>query len=149
VIYHRAEELESLMTRTQIALFRGTHDPFANLPVGQLRLVRALESGPKTPTALAREMGLTTGAITQLATRLKAIGLVEEQIDQQDRRVKRLGLSESGQSCMGKRTHERTERVIAILQQLPESTQIALMEGLQDLYRIAVATEPSALEEAE
>lgn len=137
-----AKVLEGLLPKAQIALFRGTYDPFSHLPVGQLRLVRALEDGPKTPTALARAMGLTTGAVSQLATRLKAVGLVEEQVDGHDRRVKRLGLSEAGRSRMDERRSERTERVTEVLRKLTPEAQEALMASLQSLYAVSIETDP-------
>ncbi|BDC48029.1 hypothetical protein F183_A03450 [Bryobacterales bacterium F-183] len=51
-----------------------------------LRCVNALESGPRSPSDLAAELGLSRGAMTALLDRLEAAQLIERVPDPDDRR---------------------------------------------------------------
>ena len=52
---------------------------------------------PVSPSALAKTMGLTRGAITKLADRLIAKGFVARKSDQKDRRAQTLRLTAKGE----------------------------------------------------
>lgn len=64
--------------------------------VAEWVLLRLVLAGEGQPTALARQMGMTKGAISKLADRLVARGLVERRADPQDGRAQLLRLTEAG-----------------------------------------------------
>jgi DNA-binding MarR family transcriptional regulator len=61
-----------------------------------MRALYDLESTP--PSALAESMGMTKGAISKLAERLVAKGLVDRAESQQDKRVHSLSLTAAGRA---------------------------------------------------
>jgi DNA-binding MarR family transcriptional regulator len=69
-----------------------------NVTVAEWTFVRMLyDEKPVSPSALAKTMGLTRGAITKLADRLIAKGLVARKSDQKDRRAQTLRLTAKGE----------------------------------------------------
>jgi DNA-binding MarR family transcriptional regulator len=64
--------------------------------VAEWVLLRLLLAGECQPSALARQMGMTKGAISKLADRLEARGLVARQSDPQDGRAQVLRLTDAG-----------------------------------------------------
>ncbi len=69
-----------------------------NVTVAEWTFVRMLyDEKPVSPSALAKTMGLTRGAITKLADRLIAKGLVARKSDQKDRRAQTLRLTARGE----------------------------------------------------
>ncbi len=69
-----------------------------NVTVAEWTFVRVLyDEEPVSPSALAKTMGLTRGAITKLADRLIAKGLVARKSDQKDRRAQTLRLTAKGE----------------------------------------------------
>jgi DNA-binding MarR family transcriptional regulator len=65
--------------------------------VAEWALLRSLyDSDPVAPSALARKMGLTKGAISKLAERLLEKGLLERTGNPDDKRGHRLSLSAAG-----------------------------------------------------
>ena len=59
-------------------------DPTMELPVAQLRVCTLLDPGPRTISDLAKELGITVSAVTQLADRLD-IALARNDYDLFDR----------------------------------------------------------------
>jgi MarR family transcriptional regulator, lower aerobic nicotinate degradation pathway regulator len=69
-----------------------------NVTVAEWTVVRVLyDEEPVSPSALAKTMGLTRGAITKLADRLIAKGFVARKSDQKDRRAQTLRLTAKGE----------------------------------------------------
>ncbi|BAM87285.1 putative transcriptional regulator [Bradyrhizobium oligotrophicum S58] len=67
--------------------------------VAEWSFMRALyEQPPTPPSVLAERMGLTRGAISKLADRLLAKGLIARTEDPQDKRAHRLTLTADGRS---------------------------------------------------
>lgn len=62
--------------------------------------LRQLHEGPRSQRELAASLGYDPSNITGLADKLEERGLVERQIDPDDRRVKKLVLSASGRTLM-------------------------------------------------
>ncbi len=130
-----ARDLERLLPAVIQSLFGGAEDPLESIPIGQLRMIRHLESGPKTPTQLANMLGLTMGAISQLAQRLRSAEILEEQIDEHDRRSKTFALSARGQELMERRAAARVLKADAILSAVPVDVQQSLITGLEAVLR--------------
>ena len=69
-----------------------------NVTVAEWTFVRMLyDEKPVSPSALAKTMGLTRGAITKLADRLIAKGFVARKSDQKDRRAQTFRLTAKGE----------------------------------------------------
>lgn len=67
--------------------------------VAEWSFMRALyDLEPTPPSVLAEKMGMTKGAISKLAERLVAKGLVERTESQQDKRAHSLSLTKSGRA---------------------------------------------------
>jgi DNA-binding MarR family transcriptional regulator len=80
-----AAKLEALIPRAMTVLFRGAEeDPLRHLPLGQIRLLRALSTGTRSASELIRELGLSASSLTQMASRLVANGLVSKELDVHD-----------------------------------------------------------------
>ena len=120
------------------ALFSGLDDPLTHFPIGQLKIVRQLEAGPKTPTQLAQNLKLTMGAVSQLVTRLRASGFVEEQIDESDRRSKKLALSPMGREMMETRSVRRAGRAAEVLSKISEEDQQILINTLKMIIEVGL-----------
>jgi DNA-binding MarR family transcriptional regulator len=105
-----------------------------DVTVAEWSFMRALyDSQPMSPSILAEKMGMTKGAISKLAERLVAKGLVERAEDQQDKRAHSLSLTTEGRAkipvlasfadendaeffgVLTKEEHETLDRILRIL----------------------------------
>jgi DNA-binding MarR family transcriptional regulator len=123
----RAAEIESLLPRLTRLLYRTTEDSIlADLPLAQMRIVRILYGGSRTVTSLGEELALTPSAVTQLVNRLEDGGWVTRAEDNEDRRVKRLELTDYAVQLMKNRQQRRVNRLEQILARLTEEQQRSL-----------------------
>ena len=77
-----------------------------------------LSEGPLSITVLARELGTSVSAATQLADRLEAGGLVTRVAEIEDRRVKHLMLTPLGDTLMRRRQERRVQQAAEVLAHL-------------------------------
>ena len=63
--------------------------------------LRQLQDGPRSQRELAAGLGYDPSNITALADKLEERGLVERHVDPDDRRVKKLVLSDAGRALLG------------------------------------------------
>ena len=99
-----AEQLEELMPRVMRVLHhQDPEDALADFSVPQLRMLRILNGAPHTTSAVGESLGLSVSAITQMANRLEASGLVARTDDESDRRIKMLSLTQRGRDIMVRR----------------------------------------------
>ena len=128
-------------------------DPLVDLPVGQMRMMRLLAVRSWTPSSLGDELGLSVSAVTQMANRLDAIGLVTRTEDPMDRRVKHLSLTTLGLDLMTKRQERRVHHLASVLALIPESRQQEIIEAMEELLdasvRASESIDNSILTEAE
>lgn len=80
---------------------------------------------PKSMRALADEMACDASKVTGIVDRLEARGLVERQVVPEDRRVKRLVLTEAGRRLQ-RRHHERLFDQMPLLHPLSERQRAQL-----------------------
>src|SRR5580658_1807408 len=107
----RAIKLEALVPRLIRSIFQHDEDSqWIELPVGQIRVMRLLYAGPSTPSEISAQLSLSVSAITQVANRLEALGLIERSEDCDDRRVRHLRLSARGHALMFRRHTGRVHR---------------------------------------
>ena len=89
VIAEQAAAIVAALPKLMRQLFTlDVDDPVLELPVAQLRVCSILHEGPRTMSALSRELGISVSATCQPADRLERANMVERVAQTQDRRVK-------------------------------------------------------------
>ncbi len=134
----QAEEIAELMRRLLRELTSGVNDPAINLPLAQLRLCGVLLEGPRSMSAISRELGVSLSAVTQIADRLERARLVDRVAQADDRRVRCLQLTERGKRLMRIHDETRIERMAAVLGQMSGKGRADAIAGLQSLVHGAV-----------
>jgi len=105
-----------------------------DVTVAEWSFMRSLyDSEPTPPSVLAKKMAMTKGAISKLAERLMAKGLVEKTESQEDRRAHNLSLTTEGRAkipvlasladqndaeffgALTKEEHETLDRIMRVL----------------------------------
>lgn len=116
--------------------------PAMDLPIRQLKVCMALLPGSCSMTEISREVGLSRSSVTQVSDRLERRGLVERELQSDDRRVRKLKLTQKGLQLM--RSHERKQlrRIAGVLKGLSKSEIEKMMAGLAVLSHREI--EPSA-----
>src|SRR4051812_17023241 len=110
-IMEQAAKLEHLMPAILRRLFTLNDDGIlANMPLAQLRICSYLQDGPRSMSAVADELNMSTSAVTQIADRMERSGLVERVAATDDRRLKHLHLTEHARAVMKDRRERRTQR---------------------------------------
>jgi DNA-binding MarR family transcriptional regulator len=130
----QAAQLELLMPRVMRQLSRlDLQNPTTHLPQAQLRVCAILADGSLTISVLAREIGVSVSAATQLADRLESADLVERVPGTRDRRRKQLRLTDNGRKLMRSRRQRRIRRAGQMLAQLSPDRRAALLAALEEL----------------
>lgn len=114
------------------------------LPLAQLRLCSILHDGPKTMSALSKDLHISLSAVTQVADRLEKSGLVERVCETEDRRVKCLQLTKDGRSMMSERKMKRIGRIYDVLNYLTLEEREKAISGLKVLLDAYVALSDSS-----
>jgi DNA-binding MarR family transcriptional regulator len=106
------------------------------MPLAQLRLCSVLQCGPRPLSDIARTLGISASAVSQLADRLENAGMVERAPgEDEDRRVKRLRLTPGGEALMHERRALRREHVAAALCRLPTDERGGVLASLRALLQ--------------
>lgn len=105
-------------------------DPAMDLPLRQLKVCMALLHRSCSMTEISGEVGLSRSSVTQVSDRLERRGLVERELQSDDRRVRKLKLTQKGLQLM--RSHERKQlrRIAGLLNGLSKSEIEKMMAGL-------------------
>ena len=144
ILTEQAVLLERLLPRLIRRLFTlEPEHPVAELPLAQLRVCIILEEGPRTISAISRELEVSVSAATQLADRLEKVGFVERISNAEDRRMRTLQLTAEGAERMQSRRLLRVRRSGEALAQLPPEARKAALTALQTLLDAALATAPA------
>lgn len=140
---HRLEGILPLILRTIYP--PREDDPFAELPLMQLRVVRALSGGPRTMSDISEDLRMSPSRLAHLVARLELVELVQKRCCAEDRRIKFLELTPLGKSQMDGHQRLRANRAAEILKGLSQEERSTLMDSLEGLYRqaksVAVAPE--------
>lgn len=138
------DEIERLLLEIIRSLYaRDLQIPgLLELPVAQLRVLNVLGryENDTRPTMgeLAEMLTITLSTATQLVERIEKRGLVRrEHSDPEDRRIVRLGLTESGRVLAAERRRLRHERLGAVLDRLTQTQQQSLQSALEPLAEAA------------
>lgn len=133
ILTRQAVHLEQVLPRIMFLLAVKYEPSAPDLPLAQLRVCAALMQGTWTVSELSREMGTTASAITQLADRLEAAGMVERVSDEHDRRSRSLRLTARGRSIMNSRRDQRKERARQALHELDAEARLTVLQSLDSL----------------
>jgi DNA-binding MarR family transcriptional regulator len=110
---------------------------------GQFQVLTALRRRdplPMTAGELARASILTSGAMTAVLDRLEEEGLIRREIDSEDRRARRITITEKGRSLIDRALEQRMARHRALNAALTLEEREALSDILRKLL-IAVEGE--------
>lgn len=136
-----AERVERAIRGVLEELASGSEDGLAHLPLAQLRLLRALEQRPRNVCAAAEMTGSSPSAVSQMANRLCAAGLVEKSSERGDGRVRRLMLTDKARDLLQSRTQARVARMADLIERLDEDEARVLALSLERLTVLDAARE--------
>ena len=108
-------------------------DPASELPLRQFRVCVALFDGARSMKELSLQLGVSQSAITQLADRLEAAGMVTRGAVGDDRRVRNLELTDRARKLMRIREERRIQRVMEILARMSPEGRDAVLSSLAAL----------------
>jgi DNA-binding MarR family transcriptional regulator len=134
-IHDQSRELTSLfvsLTRQLLVV----DDFVAELPLRQLRVCVVLYDGPRSMSALSRELGVSLSAMTQIADRLERARLVKRSFEGTDRRVRCLQLTPRGHRIMRLREEARIQRAQSVVERMPESTREQVIQSMRTLLSV-------------
>ena len=133
-----AELIEGLLPQLMRSMaLPDRDDPLHQLPLAQLRVMRALAGGVRTPSELAHDLSISLSSVTQLSGRLTEAGLVESVVDDDDRRVRNLALSCEGERLFAERRQSRVDRMASVLEQLSEQERKDILAALRRLSQVS------------
>ncbi len=112
-------------------------DPAMHLPMAQMRLCSTLREGSRSMSCLARELGISLSAVTQMADRLERSGMVERVPEADDRRMKSLRLTEHGREVIRARREKRVARIAGALGHLSPDSRQQVLDALRVLLEVA------------
>lgn len=97
--------------------------------------------GPTRVTPLARRLGISQPAATQLVTRLVDDGLAERRTTEGDRRAVEVALTDAGRDTIAARRAGRATTLAILLDALGDDDRVAVLQALGPLERLAAAAE--------
>lgn len=123
-------ELTETMIRTKRALQASMRPHMQHLDISgsQLELLITIAHlQPVSATSLAKELGLTPGAISQLVEGLVQLDLVSRQADATDRRTQQLQISANGQTHLHALRTQRASAIKTIMSELSDEELHSLL----------------------
>lgn len=142
-VRQQAARLASLLPQLMRQCFTlADDDPAMELPASQLRVCSILRDGPRTMSALSRDLGISISAITQMADRLERTGIAERVAEEDDRRVRSLQLTKHGMAVMSERHESRIQRIQELLRQLPSESRNEAIRALEALLEVGHSLTP-------
>lgn len=136
-------EIKQTLNEILVKLFRNINnieeqsirtEEYKDVTTNDMHVIEAIGvDSPKNMTAVARELGVTTGTLTISVNSLVKKGFVDRVRSEEDRRVVLVSLSDKG-----KRAHERhrlfhEEMIDAIVEQFTEEEKEVLERTLKNL----------------
>ena len=93
-------------------------------------LMHLYHAGTHEVHAIGRHMDITSAAASQLVDRLVQEGLVERSESAEDRRVRRITITEKGRALIGKGVSERTRWVEDFVALMPKGERARVFDAL-------------------
>lgn len=139
-----AKELEELLPDALRTLFVSVPgDPFADLPVGQIRILRLLYRSDHSPKELATSLSISQPAVAQVLAKLEHQGLVEGHNLEHDRRCKLYRMTHNARQLMSERRNVRAQQAARVLADMPHDQRLALVAALRGLTQLKLPQETS------
>jgi DNA-binding MarR family transcriptional regulator len=106
-----------------------------DLSMTQLKILHILDGSGRelTPSEVAQFVGLSPAATGRAVDAMARAGLVSRRDDEDDRRVKRLALTDVGLSAVERITAARVAGIARVVQDLDPDERVALSAALQPL----------------
>jgi DNA-binding MarR family transcriptional regulator len=106
-----------------------------DLTMTQLKILHILDGSGRelTPSEVAQFVGLSPAATGRAVDAMARAGLVSRRDDEDDRRVKRLALTDAGLSAVERITAARVAGIARVVDHLDPDQRVALSAALQPL----------------
>ena len=108
-------------------------------------IAKAVRDAEAHAAKMARELGLSPSAVTQVSDRLERRGLLERVFQDEDRRVRKLRLTRKGQQLVRSREEKQFRRITAALNTLSKSEVDQIMTGFDILTRSCTPIESAEI----
>ena len=100
-------------------------------------LVVLASRGPQSVAALAEAVAVTPPTASRLSDRLVRKGLIHRRVDDRDRRLVSLALTETGRQLVDEVTGRRRAEISRLLEAVPLEAQRSMVAALQQLATVA------------
>ena len=130
-----AELLEELASHTPAGIMRYMrHWPSGPLSLVHLNVLTVLDAdGPQPMRALAESLDVSQASMTGIVDRMEQRGLVARHRDDEDRRVIRVSLTETGRRMIEGIAAERRGRLARLLEELTDEELDGFLRGSRAL----------------
>ena len=135
-----AQEIAARLLAVVRSVFMPVDDQVGEMPLGQLRVCSILFDGPRSMSALSKELSVSLSAMTQLADRLERAQLVKRVFEGTDRRVRRLQLTARGRRIIQDREKARVQQLAIVLDRLSPANRQQVLANLEILLSACAAT---------
>jgi DNA-binding MarR family transcriptional regulator len=107
----------------------------SGVTAGEWVVLRELYDGERAPSALADRLGMTRGAVSKLADRLIAKGLITRRANAGDRRFQTLALTRQGRGAAPKLAALADQNDEEFFAHLDRSTRETIAAAMKDIVR--------------
>lgn len=138
-------EIERTLNEIFVRLFRNINtieeqavrtEKYKNITTNDMHVIEAIGTGkPKNMTAVAKELGVTTGTLTIAVNSLVKKGLANRVRSEEDRRVVLVSLSPKGIEIFKQHQIFHEKMIDAVVEQLTEEEKAVLEKALKNLNR--------------
>lgn len=138
-------EIERTLNEILVRLFRNINaieeqavrtEEYKNITTNDMHVIEAIGTGrPKNMTAVAKELGVTTGTLTIAVNSLVKKGLADRVRSEEDRRVVLVSLSLKGKEIFKQHQMFHEKMIDAVVDQLTEEEKAVLEKALKNLNR--------------
>jgi DNA-binding MarR family transcriptional regulator len=137
-----ARFLMSSMRTAQTEVFQIVGE--LDLSMTQLKILHILDGSEQelTPSELAQFVGLSPAATGRAVDAMARAGLVSRRDDEQDRRVKRLALTDKGLAAVSRITEARIAGLARVVSDLSPEQRTALSAALAPLLSSSTPNSP-------
>lgn len=104
-------------------------------------LMRLVHHGSTSVSEIGEQLGVTNPAASQAVDRLVGLGLIERTEDPEDRRTKRLALTQKGQAAIEQGIEARSQWIEGLTNALNPQEQIMIITALTLLTKAARKTD--------
>jgi DNA-binding MarR family transcriptional regulator len=138
-------EIEQTLNEILVKLFRNINaieeqairtEEYKNVTTNDMHVIEAIGIGsPKNMTAVAKELGVTTGTLTISVNSLVKKGLADRVRSEEDRRVVLVSLSRKGIKAYEHHHRFHEEMIGAVVERLTDGEKAVLEKALKNLNR--------------